>query len=429
MTAPEDTTLDLGIPELDENAFERFVDLEPVDGARARVFDVPESISAMGYGSHQFFRYYGKFPSLVGREIISNFAVPGLPVLDIFSGSGTTQVEAQIAGFRSYGLDINPLSVLASNAKTGYYDERALRLAFTEVLGKADQISTAFAALAGVADPDLKLSAKQPFLDKWFTTEVQHGLAALRSGLLALPDSDERDFLTTCFLAIVRRCSNAFDGEVRPHINREKLPKAPRRAFVRKFEEMIDGFRELDGMRPANVSSLTLIGDNRDAKSYEALGADRAGLIVSHPPYLNSFNYLAVFSLEFAWSDGFENVWRGWNRKQINALEQRAHPATNAQLLAAYYEGLHEAHARAIERLAPGGTLAVVVGDATIHGKLEPVHRIVWDDLREQGLVPTEFWYRTTHYGIGKYAYSGRADYHGEAEKKDAIMFLRRPME
>jgi hypothetical protein len=68
----------------------------------------------------------------------------------------------------------------------------------------------------------------------------------------------------------------------------------------------------------------------------------------------------------------------------------------------------------------------VVVGDATIRHRLEPVHRTMWDHLKASGLEPVEIWFRTTHYGIGKYAYSHRADYHGDAEKKDAIMFFRK---
>jgi len=35
--------------------------------------------------------------------------------------------------------------------------------------------------------------------------------------------------------------------------------------------------------------------------------------------------------------------------------------------------------------------------------------------------------YRSTHYGTGKYAYSHRADYHGnDAEKRDAIIVFKK---
>ena len=75
---------------------------------------------------------------------------------------------------------------------------------------------------------------------------------------------------------------------------------------------------------------------------------------------------------------------------------------------------------------APGASLAVVIGDATIRGELEPVHQKCMAQMKAAGFEPSEVWFRTTHYGIGKYAYRDRADYHGDAEKRDAVLFAER---
>jgi hypothetical protein len=400
----------------DAAKFERFTALPKFDGVPALVLDVPESIPALGYGSHQFFRYYGKFPSLVGREIISAFSDADMGVLDNYSGSGTTQVEAQIAGRDSFGIDINPLAVLASNVKTAYQDARKLDVAFARVCRSAEAI----APYEIQATPSGRLR-------KWFSEESLQGLGRLRAAIDELEPGDEQDFLTVCFLAIVRRCSNAHDGEVRPHVKLEKKPRPPATVFREKYLDMVDGLRELDTMRPKSIKSKTVIGDNRTPKAYAELLTEPIGLVVSHPPYLNSFNYFNAFSLEIMWSEGMANVWQGWTLRDVTGLEQKAHPATNGRLVESYYQSISEASAQAFEVLRPGGTLALVVGDATIHGQLEAVHRNVWDSLKSSGWRPEAVWFRTTHYGIGKYAYAHRADYHGEAEKKDAIMFLRKP--
>lgn len=396
--------------------FERFTPLPDFDGVPAQILDVPESIPALGYGSHQFFRYYGKFPSLVGREIMREYAAPGDGVLDNYSGSGTTQVEAQIAGSPSYGIDINPLAVLASNVKTGYQDLAALHRAYLLVCDLAETI-----------EPHVLHGTSADRLDKWFSPGALEGLGRLRAAIDRLEPGEEQDFLSVCFLAIIRRCSNAHDGEVRPHIKQEKSPRMPTAAFTDKFRDMIAGLEELNTMRVPGIHSRTIIGDNREPGAYTALEMDPVRLVVSHPPYLNSFNYFNAFSLELMWSEGMENVWRGWTLKGVTRLEQKAHPATNAQLAASYYQSIEDASARAFEVLQPGGVMGLVVGDATIYGALEPVHRIVWDSLKSAGWLPESAWFRTTHYGIGKYAYAHRADYHGDAEKKDAIMFLRKP--
>lgn len=394
---------------------ERLVPAGDFQGCPSYVLDIPETIPQLGYASHQFFRYYGKFPSVVGREIIRRHASGEGAVLDCYSGSGTTQVEAQIAGLPSYGVDINPLAVLASNVKTDYYDYEELEEAAARVLAHARQRT----------DSDPPPEAKPKKLKKWFRPGITEDLARLRLALLDLDESRVRSFLITCYLAIVRRCSNAYDGEVRPHENKNKDPRAPFEAFRDKFQDMMAGLRELDQLRPHGVASATVIGDNRDASAYGFING-KVDLVVSHPPYLNSFNYLPVFSLELMWSHGFPEVWQGWNLKTVRALEHQAHPATNEEVLNRYYEDFFDAMKSSTSFLRKGGVTAVVIGDSTIRGQLEPVHVKMWEGLEDRGLEPMEIWYRTTHYGIGKYAYAHRADYHGQAEKRDAIMFFRK---
>lgn len=389
---------------------------EYAPGVPAFILDVPETIPQLGYGSHQFFRYYGKFPSIVGREIISRFAPPtGGAVLDCYAGSGTTLVEAQIAGLASYGVDINPLAVLACKVKTGYFDVAVLRDMTEAVLREA--------VYAAAWRPSTSPSK----LDKWFSVESQNELGRLRTVIDKLPRGPYADFLIVAYLAIVRRCSNAFDGEVRPHVNAKKKPRRPFEAFRDKAADMTKGLIQLDRLRPANVRSYANLADNRTSTTYDFVDDEKIDLLVAHPPYLNSFNYLQVFSLEFYWAEGMGAVWQDVTPGEIRAAEHKAWPATDVNLVTSYYEDFSATMKSASSKLSTGGIAAIVIGDATIRGKLEPVHRIMATGLAESGLEPVEMWFRTTHYGIGKYAYMSRADYHGAALKKDAIMFFRKP--
>lgn len=383
------------------------------NGVPAYVLDVPETIPQLGYATHQFFRYYGKFPSVVGREIVLKFSSRGGRVLDCYAGSGTTLLEAQIHGATSFGIDINPLGVFAANLKTQLHDFARLREALERLMH----------LIANIKNPVVPSGPGQAKLTKWFTDGAILDLGRIKGALLQMEPSPERDFLTLAFLAVIRRTSTAFDGEVRPHVNPKKKTRPPLRAFIGKVEDMIAGSRELLDLRPEFVPSYSVIGDNRDPSSYAVLGGEHADLLVAHPPYLNSFNYLQVYSLEFMWSEGFESVWQGWTPDQIKALEHRAWPATNEALRRQYYEDFRAAIKSAIANVRSGGVAAVVIGDATIRGELEPVHRVFWHSLSDF-LQPIEIWFRTTHYGIGKYAYRNRADYHGEGVKRDVVMFF-----
>jgi hypothetical protein len=46
---------------------------------------------------------------------------------------------------------------------------------------------------------------------------------------------------------------------------------------------------------------------------------------------------------------------------------------------------------------------------------------------QDVGFTLEKIIYRTTHYGVGKYAYNHRADYHGDSGgKKDGVLIFRR---
>ena len=71
------------------------------------------------YGVHGLHEYRGKFfPQLVRSLINSEKLESGTNILDPMCGSGTTLVEAEILGCNAFGVDMNPLSVLMSRAKT-----------------------------------------------------------------------------------------------------------------------------------------------------------------------------------------------------------------------------------------------------------------------------------------------------------------------
>lgn len=82
-------------------------------------WDISETITELSYLTHSYFRYYGKFPSKIGKLIVEDLdnrhalSPANDFVLDNYAGSGTTLVEAKLHGYDSFGIDINPFAVLA----------------------------------------------------------------------------------------------------------------------------------------------------------------------------------------------------------------------------------------------------------------------------------------------------------------------------
>ena len=376
------------------------------------IWKVPFTISQLGYLVHNHYRYYGKFPSVIAGQLLEQYQPKTKKdwVLDNFCGSGTTLVEAKLRGIKALGVDVSWLSVLASNVKVRHIDFEHLDELLNNLL-KTFKRSKRF-------------GVENDFVQKWFADEAASDLSRLSRGLEKLVDgSPEFDFLLVGFLAIVRRVSRAFDGEVRPHINKEKRQREVLPAFKKKISDMRKRHAEFMSLLNVNTECSAIVDNN--INPCPTLGSGSCYLAISHPPYLNSFNYRPVYSLEHFWGKPFEYLYVEEAMSGLASSELRAHPA-NESVTELYFNHLKLCYEQVFKLQRYGGVLAVVIGDCTRNKKLIPVLDRTREVVQEIGYETIQINYRTTHYGLGKYAYKHRADYHGDATKKDGILVFRK---
>jgi hypothetical protein len=334
--------------------------------------------------------------------------------LDNFAGSGTTLVEAKLEGHPSIGIDMSPLATFAGRVKSEDRD-----------LDKVGKYAEKAVRLARLSLRDIRVVSSKA-LDKWFTHEAQVGLQALKSALLCLPAGKERDFLLLAFLAIVRRVSRAYDGEVRPHINSAKPERDVLEAFTRKVADMTKRASEYHALASPSVDAIAVTGDSRQLRKALDFSEHPVGLIISHPPYLNCFDYVPVYKLEYIWATDIPELGR-WEYKQLRRDEMRSWPATDADVFETYFDGLRQAFEEVYRVAIRGARCCVVLGDCTIHGKVVHVIDKLIAIMESIGFRTEKLVYRSTHYGTGKYAYADRAHYHGDdAEKRDGITIFRK---
>lgn len=410
----------------------READYEVPETYRTGYLDVSERISELSYLTHDYFRYYGKFPSKIAKYIIETLDTeghirPGSDyVFDNYAGSGTSLVEAKLAGYSSAGVDINPFGVLASKVKTRNYNVLRLYELFEGLLGRirADDVRG-----------DMQIYADFPGVEKWYEPETIAQLSSIKRQILSMPRDSFREFFALGFFAILRRVSRAHDAEVRPHIDPKKKRRDAMAAFEKKVGEMIYAMVTWNRATLEGVESCPSLCNNCErsavcsvAGAMEGRSGKRLGLAVSHPPYLNCFDYVPVYKLEFMWASGFEEIYGELDYKTVKAREIRSYPAAKDGFINDYFERNLRASSIVYDCLKPGGFCCTVIGDCTIKQELFPVHKLFIRGLESLGYDIDRVIYRSTSYGTGRYAYRHRAGYtDGPGAKQDAIIFARKP--
>jgi DNA modification methylase len=261
------------------------------------------------YLTHYMHPYKGKFHPKMARALI-NYVCPtdtGI-ILDNFSGSGTTLVEAEWLGLNSFGIDINPLSSLMSRVKVQCLniDIAELKQAIDDFLSnltvaeqqknldKSGQ-STLFVEASRVNSVSTSNISLLPGRVRQSLPEEQIENVMLADSLLkakygALNHNPIHEFLLLGVSGTIsdlsRRTSQPFQ-----EVLRARLYNLWGRIYLAKRLQTILGIKFGTGE--------CFIGDTRDMKNLKTLGGSRRSVeddsidcVVNSPPYSTALDYI-----------------------------------------------------------------------------------------------------------------------------------------
>jgi site-specific DNA-methyltransferase (cytosine-N4-specific) len=318
-------------------------------------FDL-DSFKDKNYLTHNFHPYPAKFVPHIPRLVIENLTAVGETVLDPFCGSGTSLVEASLLKRRSVGFDINPIAGLIARVKTSSLSRSEIDTV-SHVVRELNRMSLAVArGDFGGLSPDVPEFLNR---DHWFQSGVQQELGIVRRMIWSVSEERARDFLKVAFSAILVRASNQ-DSETR-WVAVEKPIQAgdALRAFLMKAGDMLKRIREYGSLDP--VSSEVCIDSVSDSETPADASVD---LIVTSPPYLNSFDYYLYHKLRF--------FWLGLDHYSVQARElgSRHRHCDKNEGIETYESGIKAILDRVVSSLKPQRYLCIVIGDSILKGEL-----------------------------------------------------------
>ena len=162
------------------------------------------------YGSHGIHEYRGKFfPQLV-RALVNISGTPedGL-VADPMCGSGTTIAETALAGRTGIGLDINPLSILLSEAKVGInqISPESLETEYKRIRRHLLDVPTNVSELETLPYFSQLHESDKKYLKLWFSHQVLCDLDVIMQTIATVKHEVIRKYFTISFSNTLRKVS------------------------------------------------------------------------------------------------------------------------------------------------------------------------------------------------------------------------------
>jgi len=318
-------------------------------------FDL-DSYKNKGYLTHNFHSFPAKFVPQIPQIIINTLSTPGSTVMDPFSGSGTTLVEAKLAGRHSIGIDINPISLLISKTKTTVLSN-AQFLKIDKILEKIQK---------DFKEYDEKNSKKYVTipeiynLDLWFQKNVQIELGIIKKNIDAEKNIKVRNFLLTGFSAIINPVSNQISDTKYASTNKNISTNDTITKFVTKILGMKKRLIEFSNLAQ-NVSCKIY---DCSTLSIKPVKDEQVDLIVTSPPYANTYDYYLYHRHRMEWLECYSK------QPQLLEIGSRNKHSDDNLGIQSYLDSMEESMKEFYRVLKDDSFLCMVIGDSIKDKKL-----------------------------------------------------------
>ncbi len=256
---------------------------------------------------HDWYRFVLSFPPHLVRDYVARFDLaPGHTLLDPFSGTGTTVLEAKLNGIDAIGLEANPMAHFAGVTKTAWgFGPQAVRRAADKVMDAAlrelkplklaEEILNPLKAVPpGLRLRGLPADAEALLLKNSISPVPLHKALVLRDAIEAQAPVKLRGLLRLALAReLVSSISNLhFGPEV--GVRGTKLDTPAVAAWRGRVEIMANDLERAPDLPAA--SARVALADARDMAQH--LAPRSIDAVFTSPPYPNEKDYTRTTRLE-----------------------------------------------------------------------------------------------------------------------------------
>jgi len=318
------------------------------------------------YLTHNFHPFPCKFIPQIPKNLINQLTKEGDTILDPFCGSGTTLVEAKLLNRNAIGVDLNPIATLISEVKTTKLtlkEIESIRNLLSKIKKEIEIYYQNGKSRKTYNIPDFKN------LQHWFQVNVSHELGIIKAYTESVKDKKLKKYLLMALSSIIVTVSNQESDTRFAAINKDIKPFKTYSEFSRKLDDMNKRMTEfIECGSNSKVSIFTA-----DSRNLSFLKDNSIDLIVTSPPYANTYDYYLYHKLRM--------YWLGYQVKpvQTNEIGSRNRHSSKKEDISMYSKDLSKCLNEMSRVLKNNKFAIIIIGDSVIRGKLIRTNKLMKD--------------------------------------------------
>lgn len=364
----------------------------------------------------RWFPYREGYSTKLVNAFINELKITG-NVFDPFSGSGTTLLVSRHNNLNSFGIDVNPISILVSKVENENYAKNDVQ-----------NLMMAIENLKSIQKSNEVFHTSFELANKVFNTEILQSLLQFKLHIKEIENKKIRDIFFVAWLSIIENVSNIKkEGNGIKYKNRKRTANGyvnidkevwekqtfpdNKFAFVKeklvdKLEVILFDIKEFYGnneMQPSIFKGSCL--------EFDKFFSDEIQFTFFSPPYCNCFDYFEIHKVDL-WLGDFVNNKEDFKtlrntgfRSNTNSLKHKPISYKNENLeklitlfdsnklwntriptvVRGYFDDMHTLLNKLYQQTQKGGSVGIVVGNSAYSGVIIPTDSIISDIAREIG--------------------------------------------
>jgi hypothetical protein len=326
--------------------------------------------------THGFHSYPGRMHPVIARRCMEHYTSKRDVVLDPFCGSGTVLIEAVAQGRDAVGVDLNPLAIRLATVKCWLWTPRERE----SLLAHAEQVEQRSLQRVQTRTP---IRADLPPGElKWYEPHVLKELAGLWHEIQQVPPSRVRDALQLVFSSMVVKFSKQKADTSQVAVGKRIRKGLVSEFFLRKASELAVRLDELRRAAPRSAREPQLM--QQDVLRLRPNAFPRAAMIITSPPYVGTYDYVAHHERRFAWL-GIDPA--AFHQRELGArraYSRSAEAERDVHQWSTQFQQCLRAMHRVMQR---DGKAMLLIGDGQIGRVRIPMRELVRDLAPEAGFT------------------------------------------